>query len=162
MEGSVFGKVDHHGLCQIRPLQLSDLDAVNRIELTGYSHPWAETVFRDCFRDDYRLWALENDARELIGYAIVAYLFDEAHLLNICVAKTKREKGLGRLLLAHLVSEAFTEEMSVVTLEVRVSNQSAIALYESHGFQQVGQRPDYYPGDSAREDALVLTLSSPG
>ncbi|MGP4845720.1 ribosomal protein S18-alanine N-acetyltransferase [Marinobacter sp. 1Y8] len=162
MGAGVFDRFDHHGLCQIRPLQLSDLDAVNRIELTGYSHPWSETVFRDCFRDDHRLWALENEGHELIGYAIVAYLFDEAHLMNICVAKTKRGEGLGRLLLAHLVGEAFSEKMSVVTLEVRVSNRSAIALYESYGFQRMGQRPGYYPGDSAREDALVLTLSSPG
>lgn len=160
MGGRVIGEGDHHGLLRVRPLQLSDLGSVNRIELTGYSHPWSEAVFRDCFRDDYRLWALEDGDQQLVGYAIVAYLFDEAHLLNICVAKAARGYGLGRLLLTRLTKEAFADGMSVVTLEVRLSNQSAIALYESQGFRRVGQRPGYYPADAAREDALVLTLSS--
>ncbi|MAA66736.1 MAG: ribosomal-protein-alanine N-acetyltransferase [Alteromonadaceae bacterium] len=158
MGDSAFNRADKI----IRPLQFSDLEAVNGIELTGYSHPWPDAVFRDCFRDDYRLWALENSDQRLIGYAIVAYLFDEAHLLNICVAKTKRGQGAGRMLLAHLAREAFDEKMSVVTLEVRLSNHSAIALYESFGFERMGLRPGYYPGDTLREDALVLTLRAPG
>ncbi|BES72702.1 ribosomal protein S18-alanine N-acetyltransferase [Marinobacter nanhaiticus D15-8W] len=143
----------------IRPLEMSDLDHVLEIERGGYSHPWSERVFRDCFRPDYRLWA-HTEIGELQAYAVVAHLFDEAHLLNFCVGRAHRNSGVGRQLLRFLVRAAFHEGMVRLILEVRRSNEPAIALYESEGFQMIGERPGYYPGVQQREDALVFALDS--
>ncbi|WP_340366167.1 ribosomal protein S18-alanine N-acetyltransferase [Marinobacter azerbaijanicus] len=142
----------------IRPLSQDDLPEVLDIECQGYSFPWSESVFRGCFRPDYRLWALEMCDR-LSGYAVVAYMAGEAHLLNLCVAASQRRSGAGRRLLRHLVAESARDGMSQVLLEVRDSNTGAMNLYASEGFSVIGRRPGYYPGGREREDALVMALS---
>lgn len=143
---------------QTRSLSRSDLSRVLEIERQGYSHPWSEAVFLDCFKDNYRLWALSRGG-SLIGYAVVAYLVDEAHLLNLCVHPDSRGFGAGRYLLEHLVDQAREDGMVQVLLEVRVSNRTAEQLYVSAGFGEIGRRPAYYPAANGREDARVMTLS---
>lgn len=143
---------------RVRPLNEADLPTVLDIERTGYSFPWTESVFRDCFRPNYRLWGLFVSG-ELVGYAVVAYMVDEAHLLNICVYRPNRRSGLARYLLRHLVREATLDGMAQLVLEVRVSNQAAADLYFTEGFTEIGRRPGYYPNSSGREDARVLSLS---
>lgn len=142
---------------RVRPLSQSDMAAVMEMELQSYSHPWTKGVFLDCFKPDYRLWALDQGG-ELIGYAVVAYLFDEAHLLNLCVGPLHRRSGAGGFLLQHLIAAAADESMQRVILEVRQSNRAAIDLYIREGFERIGERPGYYPAAAAREDACVLAL----
>lgn len=142
----------------VRPVQEADLPAVLEIERQSYSHPWSEGVFQDCFRPNYRLWLL-LDGDRLAGYAVVSYQFDEAHLLNICIAPDHRGRGIGRRLLRHVVATSVHDGMVMVVLEVRVSNRTAIELYTSEGFQEVGERPDYYPAAKGRENAKVMTLA---
>lgn len=145
----------------IRALCHEDLPDVLNIECQGYSFPWSESIFRGCFRPDYRLWALES-GHWLTGYAVVAYMAGEAHLLNLCVAPAKRGSGGGRRLLRHLVVESAREGMAQVLLEVRMSNRAAIDLYASEGFGVIGRRPGYYPSGKEREDALVMALPLEG
>ncbi|MCR8914737.1 ribosomal-protein-alanine N-acetyltransferase [Marinobacter panjinensis] len=149
------------GTITIRVLREDDLPDVLNIECQGYSFPWSESVFRGCFRPDYRLWALDMGDR-LSGYAVVAYMAGEAHLLNLCVAAGQRRSGAGRHLLRHLVAESARDGMSQVLLEVRDSNASALDLYVSEGFSVIGRRPGYYPGGQEREDALVMALPVDG
>ena len=140
----------------VRPLESGDVHTVLDIERQGYSHPWSESVFLDCFKDNYRLWgAFRGDV--LTAYAVVTYMVDEAHLLNICVHPGARGKGVGRYLLRHVLATAAHEGMSQLLLEVRVSNHAAIGLYEDEGFHEIGLRPGYYPAANGREDARVLT-----
>jgi ribosomal-protein-alanine N-acetyltransferase len=146
------------GARQIRQLGLEDLWAVLDIERQGYSHPWTEGIFRDCFHSNYRTWALtEND--EIIAYAIVAYMAGEAHLLNLCVAQSHRGRGAARSLLRHLIIHSQEEGMSRILLEVRISNEAAVSLYFSEGFEQIGIRPQYYPAAKGRESARVMALT---
>ena len=145
----------------VRPLSADDVPSVLDIERQGYSHPWSESVFLDCFKDSYRLWgACHGDV--LMAYAVVAYIVDEAHLLNICVHPRARGEGVGRHLLRHVLTTAAHEGMFQMLLEVRVSNHAAIALYQDEGFHEIGQRPGYYPTANGREDARVLMLSLGG
>lgn len=92
---SPFLNIDIQGI-RVRPMAQSDLPAVMELEYLGYSHPWSESTFIDCFKPNYRLWSVESDA-ELVGYAVVAYMVDEAHLLNICVSPSARNQGVGSL-----------------------------------------------------------------
>lgn len=144
------------GKQNIRRLLESDLPEILEIERQSYSFPWSEAVFRDCFKANYRLWAVESPSM-LEGYAVVAYMADEAHLLNLCVSRKQRRSGIGRSLLRHLIGEAAREGMCQVLLEVRASNDSAAALYLDEGFVEIGRRPNYYPDGHSREDARVLT-----
>jgi ribosomal-protein-alanine N-acetyltransferase len=142
----------------IRPLAVGDLDAVLDIERQSYSHPWSEAVFRDCFRSEYRLWALEQDGA-IIGYAIVAYLVDEAHLLNLCVAPSHRQQGGAKRLLQQVLIGSREDGMRQALLEVRESNVPARQLSRREGFSTIGRRPDYYPDAGRREAAEVMSLS---
>jgi ribosomal-protein-alanine N-acetyltransferase len=141
----------------VRPLAPGDVPAMLDIERQGYSHPWSESVFLDCFKDNYRLWGACQGG-VLVGYAVVTYMVDEAHLLNICVHPRARGEGVGRYLLKHVLATAAHEGMSRLLLEVRVNNQAAIALYLNEGFGEIGRRPGYYPAANGREDARVLML----
>ncbi len=156
-------KSDDHGLAAdltIRALAEADLPQALEIERLGHSFPWPETVFRDCFRDNYRLWAACR-ADTLVGYAVVAYLFDEAHLLNLCVNPQVQGQGIGRQLLRHLLRQAADEGIVQTILEVRLSNLAAEHLYLAEGFEEIGRRPNYYPGATEREDARVMAYRFP-
>ncbi len=146
--------------CRIRSMGMEELPEVLEIERMAYSHPWTEAVFRDCFRDNYRLWSAEKDGA-LIGYAVVANLFDEAHLLNLCVHPGLWGRSVGRGLLQHVLAEASRENMCQMLLEVRSSNRPAIRLYSGEGFEDIGCRPEYYPGPDGREDARVMVFRFP-
>ena len=154
MADDVYRRIEA-GRLRIRPLGENDLPDVLDIERQGYSFPWSESVFRGCFRPDYRLWALDKRDR-LVGYAVVAYMAGEAHLLNLCIATGERRSGAGRHLLRYLVAESARDGMSQILLEVRDSNTGAMDLYVSEGFAVIGRRPGYYPGGQKREDALVM------
>ncbi|SHK71548.1 ribosomal-protein-alanine N-acetyltransferase [Marinobacter antarcticus] len=141
----------------IRPLEPGDLSEILNIELQGYSHPWSEGIFLDCFKPDYRLWGVCQNG-SLAGYVVVSYVLDEVHLLNLCVHPGFRGRGAGRLLLRHLLAEAARECMNQVILEVRLSNNVASKLYRNEGFEEIGRRPRYYPAASGWEDARVMAL----
>lgn len=140
-----------------RPLLPEDLPEILDIEHQGYSHPWTEGVFLDCFKPSYHLWGACLGG-SLIGYAVVVYILDEVQLLNLCVQPKARGYGAGRLLLRHLIAEATRESMNQVVLEVRLTNSVACKLYRNEGFEEIGRRPGYYPAPSGREDARVMSL----
>ena len=82
---------------------------------------------------------------------------DEAHLLNISVGEKRQGCGFGARLLRHAMSVAHQAGAETLLLEVRSSNVKAIELYRHFGFAQIGVRRGYYPAESGREDALVMT-----
>ncbi|WP_100640173.1 ribosomal protein S18-alanine N-acetyltransferase [Marinobacter salexigens] len=141
----------------VRPLAPENLPEVLEIERQAYSYPWSEGVFLDCFKPDYRFWgACLGDS--LAGYAVVVYILDEVHLLNLCVHPGCRSRGVGKRLLRHLIAEATRNDMNQVLLEVRQSNSMACKLYRNEGFEEIGRRPRYYPMANGREDARVMSL----
>lgn len=81
---------------------------------------------------------------------------DEAHVLNLCVDPDYQGKGIGRILMEYLLSEARNGGATVMLLEVRKSNAVALRLYRNLGFVRIGLRRGYYPARTGREDAYVL------
>lgn len=144
---------------KIRVIGIEDLTKVMEVERLCYPIPWSESVLKDSVVGSNECWLLEYQ-NKLCGHAVVSYILDEVHLLNICIAPEFNRKGLGRVLLQHLISKAIERNASVFFLEVRASNRSAIDLYFSEGFNEVGLRPNYYPSEvgAGREDALLMTL----
>lgn len=154
-------QLQHH--LSIRPMQLDDLDAIMQIEPMIYSHPWTRGNFSDSLNSGYSAWVLEETG-EMIGYALMMMVMDEAHLLNLSVAKHRQKQGLGRYLLEHMMTIAKRHKAENMFLEVRSSNISAIALYENMGFCEMAVRRGYYPADpiiskSGREDAVLMGLA---
>ncbi len=162
---------------KIRPMQPGDVHAVMQIELRAYEFPWSMVNFEDCLRNGYYccsyLKGTHLDASpvpkgkgadlnlspELLGYAVMSVAAGEAQILNICIDPDMQGQGLGRRLLQHLIAEAGRRSADTLFLEVRTTNKAAFALYDSAGFNEVGQRRGYYPAKDGREDALVLALS---
>ena len=139
----------------IRVMQEHDIAQVLRIERGAYSFPWTETIFRDCLRVSYICRVVEMGPI-VVGYGIMSYGAGEAHLLNVCIDNTYRCRGIGRRVLQHLLQLAAAAGVSEAFLEARPSNTSAIRLYQSLGFVQVGLRRGYYQAVEGREDAIVL------
>lgn len=148
---------------QLRPMQLDDLDAIMQIEPTIYSHPWTRGNFSDSLSSGYSAWIMEQNSK-MIGYALMMMVMDEAHLLNLSVAKHKQKQGLGRYLLEHMLKIAKNYQAANMFLEVRPSNLAAIALYENMGFCEMAVRRGYYPANpkiskTDREDAILMGLA---
>ena len=139
-----------------REMQRGDLQPVLVIERASYDFPWTEGIFRDCLRMGYSAWVVTNTINEILGYGLMSYAMDEAHILNVCTDPVYRRQGIANFLLDHLVTQARSREVDWVLLEVRKSNTAAIALYENSGFHEIGERRNYYPAINGREDALVL------
>ena len=142
----------------IRPMSENDVSEVIAVERASYQFPWSEGIFRDCLRVGYVCRVVTvNDA--IIGYGVMSVGAGEAHILNLCIGELHRCRGVGRRLLTYLVERGSAAGMSEAFLEVRPSNTSAIRLYLSVGFEQVGMRRGYYQAVGGREDAAVLKLA---
>jgi len=142
----------------LRPIREVDLDAVMAVENRGYPFPWSRTTFRDCLRAGYSAWLLEEGG-VVVGHGVLGFGAGEVHLLNLCVDPAVQSRGIGRRLLRALLRIARMHRASQMILEVRPSNEAAIALYHSEGFNEIGRRPRYYPAtNNGREDAIVMAM----
>lgn len=140
---------------RLLPMHPEHLPQVLGIERRAYEFPWSEGVFRDCLRAGYSAWVVTDTIGTVQAYGLLTMAVGEAHLLNLCVDPDMQRRGIARFLLEHLLKLARAANCTVVMLEVRRSNKSAMALYERFGFQRVGLRRNYYPGAQGREDAIV-------
>ena len=139
----------------IRDMEHDDLATVSDIERRSYEFPWSHGVFRDCLLAGYHSVVLVREDR-VAGYGILSVAAGEAHILNLCVEPAYRSLGYGEKLLDEMLFRARAASVREIFLEVRPSNEKAIALYRKKGFHQVANRPAYYQANKGREDAAVL------
>ena len=139
----------------IRNMTHEDLAPVSNIERQSYEFPWSHGVFRDCLLAGYQCSVLERNG-DVAGYSILSIAAGEAHILNICVHPDFRSMGYGEKLLDDLLFRARSSSVREVFLEVRPSNEHALALYKKKDFHKVADRPAYYQASKGREDASVL------
>ena len=140
---------------RLRRLEIGDLDAIERIERASYPTPWSRSMFATelAKRSSLSLGALD-DADRLVGYLVLSRYVDAWHVMNVAVAPESRRKGVATALLRRLLDDTRHDAQRGYTLEVRVSNVGAIALYERFGFRTKGVRRGYYTDN--REDALIM------
>ena len=143
---------------QFRPMQMDDLDAIMAIEPEIYQFPWSRGNFSDSLNAGYSCWVYAEDAA-IISYAVLMLVLDEAHLLNISIAKAHQGRGLGRDLLEQMMQIARRHGALNMFLEVRPSNRPAIKLYENIGFNEMAVRRGYYPAHDGREDAILMGMA---
>ena len=138
-----------------RPFLETDLDNILAIEQRAYAFPWSRKIFLDCIRVGYHCLVLENK-NSPIAYSVISIAAGECHILNLCVNPTQQHQGFGKIMLEYIVDIATQEQAQTIFLEVRPSNQAALALYNGCGFSEVGSRKEYYPAVDQREDAIIM------
>jgi ribosomal-protein-alanine N-acetyltransferase len=136
----------------IRPLSYFDLSQVISVERRAFTSPWSLSMFvlELTKPSGINLAAVEDS--EIRGYAICARYDEAYHLMTLAVDPDHQRRGIASALLDAVIERAGAE--ANYTLEVRVSNLGAIALYERYGFRGVGTRPRYYSDNG--EDAIIM------
>ena len=140
---------------RMRPMHEPDLPGVSRLERTGQPFPWPLWCFRTQLRKGASCWVLEQ-GKEIIGFGIVAFAADSAHIMNMSVAPEHRRRGMGRRILLHLLAVARQRHSRRAWLEVRPTNRAAILLYRKLGFRTRQIRKGYYLARTGRQKALVM------
>ena len=141
---------------EFRRLELRDLNAIEAIERASYPTPWSRSMFAGELAkpSSISLGAFEPETGELLGYLIISRYVDAWHVMNLAVAPGHRRKRIASALLERLFEVTAGHGRRGYTLEVRVSNEVAIKLYEEAGFKSRGIRRGYYTDN--REDALIM------
>lgn len=135
----------------------ADIHALVSIEQQAQSHPWDQGSLQGCFQAGDHISLFCHDT-QIIGYIIFRPCLDEAEILNFAIEPAKQGQGFGRTLLNKGIEQMRALGIKKIFLEVRRSNQSAIALYQRVGFKQYAIRPEYYASENGREDALLFCL----
>ena len=138
----------------VRPLHPSDLDAVERIERGSYPTPWSRSMFAGELAKPSSVCLGAFQGEDMLGYLIVARYVDAWHIMNVAVDEGFRGRGISRGMLERLFELTIGDVERGYTLEVRVSNETAIDLYQRLGFVETGVRRGYYTDN--REDALIM------
>lgn len=141
----------------------ADAEAVARIAAQVPGEGWSAASFRQDLETNgaarYIVLA-DGEAGPIVGYAGLWLIVGEAHVINMGIDRAFRRRGLGRLVLLALVHVALATSVDVLTLEVRMSNGPARALYGEFGFSAAGERKAYYRDNG--EDALIMSTESIG
>lgn len=127
---------------------------VAALEKNCFSMPWSENAIISELSNPLALWLVALDGDTVAGYVGSQSVMGEADMMNVAVLPEYRRRGVGRHLVNELIQSLSERGVHSLTLEVRASNESAINLYNSLGFIQVGRRPNYY--SAPKEDALIL------
>ena len=130
-------------------------------EADSSSHPWSEDMYRSSISSDSESVFLLHDNGEKIGAAVLMLVVDEAHLHNIFVLPARQGQGMGKHLLQRLLQYARDHHTNHMLLEVRQSNERALALYRSCGFTESGRRKNYYRVDQTRREDAILMEATP-
>ena len=140
----------------LRKLELHDLTAIEQIERESYPTPWSRSMFAGELAkpSSLSLGAFDSVTGALVGYLVISRYVDAWHVMNVAVTSAYRRRGIARALLEQLFEVTSSDERRGYTLEVRVSNEGAIKLYEGLGFVARGVRRGYYTDN--REDALIM------
>jgi [ribosomal protein S18]-alanine N-acetyltransferase len=140
----------------IEPMGILDLAAVHDIERRSFSTPWPPHAYRtEIETNRLATYLVVRVDHEVVGYAGMWLMVDEAHITTFAVDPVWRRQRIGERLLLALLDLALARQAREATLEVRLSNLPARRLYEKYGFRPVGLRPSYYSDNG--EDALIMT-----
>ena len=141
---------------KIQRMQKFDVDNVINIEERAYGeHHWSKESFLNELSNDLaRYYAAFDLDGNLVGYAGCWQILEEVHITNIAVSPDFRRQKIGERLLRQIIDDCYKNKAKYITLEVRVSNNPAIKMYEKYGFKSLGVRKGYYQNNN--EDALIM------
>ena len=142
-----------------REARLEDLAVILEIERAAHPTPWSEDIFlREFELERSHCWLasrVDAASEAAIAFLVFWVVHDEVHVLDVAVHPESRRQGIATALMRQLMEQARHNQASFITLEVRIHNQAAIGLYESLGFEIIGERERYYADTG--EDALIMS-----
>lgn len=143
-------------IATICPMEEKHISFIADLEKECFAEPWSEDSLRDELTNETaRFYVIENQSK-VQGYIGANNICGEVYITNVAVNSNARGKGYGKRLVNHLIMQSQFEDALFVTLEVRKSNENAIALYEKCGFKKIGERKNFY--SKPTEDGLIYTL----
>lgn len=139
----------------IRAMELEDLDRIVELEHILFTSAWNKSDFiYELLENQFSFnYVLEAD-NQIVGYVGVWLMYEQAQITTIGVDPAYMRQGLGRMMMQEMIELAMNQGCEKMSLEVRISNQKAISLYESLGFETVAIRKDYYQDN--HEDAYLM------
>ncbi len=142
----------------ITPMHADHLDDLANMESAAFSRPWSYDALAEELQNPLAVFYVAEDveAESAVGYIGMHHILDEGYITSLVVHPGRRREGIASALMKETIEYAERHELKRITLEVRVSNARAIALYEKFGFEKDGVRPDFY--DSPKEDAAIYSL----
>ena len=132
----------------------SHVESIARLEAVCFNDPWSINSIQSELNNALSLWVVAVESNRVVGYVGSQSVMGWADMMNLAVDPDYRKRGIGRELVEQLIKRLKENEVTCLTLEVRVSNTPAVNLYNSLGFCEVGRRPGYYR--NPKEDALIL------
>lgn len=138
----------------IREMKENDLKEVYAIEQETFSDPWRKEDFLDSLTEPNNGYLIAELDGAIAGYCGYWGIAGEGYIYNVAVKKEYRRQQVGFRLLSDLIKRAEVKGIAAFTLEVRVTNEAAIRLYEKLGFVQSGIRKEFYT--KPVEDAVIM------
>ena len=139
----------------LQPMNKDDIAAVAALERECFSSPWTEKGLEQELSNENAVFFTARKEGRVVGYMGMHCVLDECYIANVAVSCEHRRRGIGRLLLQYAEKKARERACSFISLEVRLSNSSAICLYESEGYEIMGERRNFY--SCPTENALIMT-----
>ena len=142
---------------QIVAMTAAHIDALAAVERDCFADPWSAEALREELDNPHAVFRVaEGEDGAVLGYVGMHHLVDEGFITNVAVFPAARRQGAAKALMAELATYGVANRLYRITLEVRVSNAPAIALYEGAGYVRDGVRPKFYSHPT--EDAAIYSL----
>ncbi len=139
----------------VRQAEEKDIKIMAEMDVLCFSAPWSELSFEKEIKENHLAFYIVAEINErVVGYAGLWCIVDEGHITNVAVHPDFRRKGIGEALVSVLLEHTTEIGLLSHTLEVRASNDPAIALYSKFGFEAAGVRKNYYEDNG--EDAIIM------
>ena len=142
---------------KIEKMTLNDLENIQNILISDFDDFWNYNILKDELESKNSHYIVAKSNKEIIGFAGIKILLDEADIMNIVTKKIYRNQGIGTLLLKNLISISKNLNLHSLSLEVNEENKTAIHLYENLGFKNIGIRKNYYKSKNGKIMALNLS-----
>lgn len=139
----------------VRQAEERDIKPMAEMDILCFSAPWSEASFEKEIKENHlAFYIVAEIGGVMVGYAGLWCIVDEGHITNVAVHPDYRRRGIGEALVSVLLKHTTGNGILSHTLEVRASNEPAIALYRKFGFEPAGLRKNYYEDNG--EDAIIM------
>ncbi len=140
----------------IRTMTAADIKAARLIDEDAFHDPWSDNMWVDEINNSLSTYLVLEENGIMLGYAGFWLVVGEAQVTRVAIAKTERNRGLGKVLTKAMLESAWEQGATAMTLEVRESNISAQKIYQANGFVSEGVRPNYY--EDNHENAVIMWI----
>lgn len=144
-------------MTEIRRISENDIEAIASLETEIFPDPWSAKSIKETYDQKHALILGAYQDGNLIGYVIFYYILDEGEIARIAVSPSHRRQGVADQIFAGLLEFCTQKDIERILLDVRVSNETAIAFYKKSGFAEDGIRKNFY--DNPKEHALLMSTS---